>query len=586
MAFNTLDSVGASNGNGHALEPRLIASQSLLGEAAEARSLAFVPEDAAAEVEAKYLIEDAAQIGALVDGLQSQVVQSVSAVDVVDSYWDTPDWRLLAAGWAYRWRDASGSKSLTLKSTELADDIVHRRLEVEQQVDEFPGGSGHSLPAGPVAWRLNRLDLRDLWELFRIHNYRRLFDIRLPDGSQIEMAIDQATVTTKLPARKAAPGRMTFVELELELKSGREESLLQLATTLQRRFNLLSSRLSKFDRGLQTAGLSLPRAPRMRRLLEETPFVTEMHDQELTAADPAIRLAYRCLIEHFEEMLAQEPRAWEGLDPEGVHQMRVSIRRLRAAFRVFSDLLPAGSVSSFNRELRWVATALGRVRDLDVYRDNLDRYAAGVSAEDSEQVGDYRKHLSDQWRKARRRLLTCLTSRRYARLKGRFTRFLGRGPSRRAVKGFGAVTIGDAARQLIGREYRRLRRDGRAIIPGSSSESLHALRIRCKRLRYLFEFFHPIYGKALRPEIKRLRRLQDVLGEFQDACVATEQLRRYAESVPMRTRNRGQLIVLGQLISGQNRQAAIRSAEFPRAWKRFDRKGARRAVLSRLEEPG
>ena len=160
MAFNTLDSVGASNGNGHALEPRLIASPSLLGEAAEARSLAFVPEDAAAEVEAKYLIEDAAQIGALVDGLQSQVVQSVSAVDVVDSYWDTPDWRLLLEGWAYRWRDASGSKSLTLKSTELDDDVVHRRLEVEQQVDEFPRGSGHSLPAGPVAWRLNRLGLR------------------------------------------------------------------------------------------------------------------------------------------------------------------------------------------------------------------------------------------------------------------------------------------------------------------------------------------------------------------------------------------------------------------------------------------
>ena len=79
-------------------------------------------------------------------------------------------------------------------------------------------------------------------------------------------------------------------------------------------------------------------------------------------------------------MLGQEPKAWEGLDPEGVHQMRVCTRRLRAAFRAFRDVLPANAVRSFNREFKWVASVLGRVRDLDVYRDNLDHYAAEVAA--------------------------------------------------------------------------------------------------------------------------------------------------------------------------------------------------------------
>ena len=96
----------------------------------------------------------------------------------------------------------------------------------------------------------------------------------------------------------------------------------------------------------------------------------------------------------------------------------------------------------------------------------------------------------------------------------------------------------------------------------------------------------PDLRSELKPEIKRLRKLQDVLGEFQDACVATEQLRQYAEGVPMRTRNRGQLIALGQLISGQNRQAAVRRAGFPRAWRKFDRRGGRKAVLARLGGPG
>ena len=555
-------------------------------EVPDTRSLGFLPEGARVEIEAKYLIEDAEQVNALIDALQLYDVQSASAVDVVDSYWDTPDWHLFNAGWAYRWRDASGDKTLTLKSLEMGNGAVHKRLEVEEQVAAFPGNNGHSRIVARVTEHLNGAGSGELHELFRVHNYRRLFGVRVPDGSLVQIAVDQATITTKLPVPKPAPGRMSFLEVELELEDGREESLLHLATTLERRFGLLPSRLSKFDRGLQAAGLSAPRAPQQSWPLRDTPYVRRLHEQELSAADPAVHLAYRCLIEQFEEMLVQEPKAWEGLDPEGVHQMRVCTRRLRAAFRAFRDVLPASAVLSFNREFKWVAAVLGKVRDLDVYRDNLDHYAAEVAAADTAHAGDYERHLDDQWRKARRRLVACLTSRRYERLKDRFARFLMRGPSRRAMKAFGGVTIAEAAQQLIGKRYKTLRRDGRVITPASPSESLHAVRIQCKRLRYLFEFFAPIYGSELKPEIKRLRKLQDVLGEFQDACVATEQLRQYAEGVPMRTRNRGQLIALGQLISGQNRQAAVRRAGFPRAWRKFDRRGGRKAVLARLGGPG
>ena len=563
-----------------------LASAPVLADAAvDSRGLGFLPDEAREEIEAKYLIEDASQINALVDALQTHDVQSVSAVDVVDSYWDTPDWRLFKSGWAYRWRDASGDKTLALKSIEMGSGAVHKRMEVEEQVADFPGRNGHSRIARRVAEQLNGSGSGGLRELFRVHNYRRLFDIRVSDGSLVQIAIDQATITTNLPLPKLAPGRLSFAEVELELEDGREESLLDLAATMEQRFHLLPSRLSKFDRGLQTAGLSAPRAPQASWPLRDAPYVGRLREQELSPADPAVHLAYRCLIDQFEEMLVHEPKAWEGLDPEGVHQMRVCTRRLRAAFRAFRDVLPANAVRSFNREFKWVASALGMIRDLDVYRENLDQYAAEVPSLDTAHAGEYKRHLDDQWRRARRRLLACLTSRRYERLKDRFGRFLAHGPSRRVMKAVGGVTIGDAARQLIGKRYRALRRDGRAITSSSPSESLHAVRIQCKRLRYLFEFFHPIYGDVLRPEIKRLRRLQDVLGDFQDACVATQQLRQYAEGVPMRTRNRAQLIALGQLISGQDRQAGVRRADFPRAWRKFDRKGGRKAVIGRLGGP-
>ena len=162
-------------------------------------------------------------------------------------------------------------------------------------------------------------------------------------------------------------------------------------------------------------------------------------------------------------------------------------------------------------------------------------------------------------RRSEQRLLACLSSSgRYGRLKAGFAQRLERGPSARTKETLGSVTVGDAAQLLIGKRYRGVLRRGRAITSASSDESLHALRIRCKQLRYLLEFFRPAYGGLLKAETRRLKKLQDVLGEFQDACVAGQLLRRYAEGLPMRGGNRGQLIALGQLIGGQERRAAGR----------------------------
>ena len=553
-----------------------------LGEGTPEEDTPFPLEAAHWETEAKFLIEDATHVRDLIDSLDSYDVQSASATDIVDDYWDTPDWHLFRAGWAYRWRDRSGDKSMTLKSYKLRDGLVQKRQEVERRVLAFPQDGSHPLVAEHVADQSDGLQSRDLRELFRVQTRRRLFDIRLSDDTLVQLGIDQTTITTDGPVKKPAPGHMTFVELEIELKKGQEESLRQLAAETQQRFGFLTARLSKFERGLQTAGLSPPRASRTV-LPTSTPFVQALREQEPAPADPAIRLAYGRLIEQFEEMITQEPRAWEGLDPEGVHKMRVATRRLRSALRAFKKVLPA-SIRSFNREFKWLAAALGGVRDLDVARGNLPHFLSEIPPEDAAHMDDYQQFLADQWQEERRRLLACLTSRRYGRLKTGFARSVERGPSMRTMETLGSITIGDAAQLLIGRRYRGVLRRGREITSVSSDESLHALRIQCKRLRYLLEFFRPTYGELLRAETTRLKKLQDVLGDFQDACVAGQLLRRYAEGLPMRSSNRGQLIALGQLIGGLDRRAAMRRADFARAWERFDSTGGRTGILTRLAE--
>ena len=534
--------------------------------AQRSRPDATADEEMREEIEAKFLLEDAASVAQVLDALRARHARSVPALEIVDRYWDTPDGRLLKEGWTYRWREASGRKSLMLKSAEPSHDVVQRRREVEQKVIAFPGG-GEPIPFGPVTERVLSIWPGELRELFRICNYRRLFYLRASPGVLVEVAIDQATITAEDLGSEAAPGRMEFVELEMELREGPEESLRQLVDDMRRLVRVLPSRLNKFERGLQTAGLSDPAAA-LRHGLVASPLGRASGEWAPSPADPAVELAHRCLQEQFEGMLAEEPKAWEGLDPEGVHKMRVAIRRLRVAFRCFKAVLPAEAVLAFNREFKRAAAVLGEVRDLDVHRGNLEHYAVDIPPEDIVHLADYRRHLTARWRRARRRLVAYLASRRYQRLKDRFARFLESGPARRAMN----ATIGEVAGRLVRKRYGRVVADGRAIGPGCPDESYHALRIQCRRLRYLLEFFRATYGEALRPAIEALKELQDLLGELQDVCVATAQLRVYAERAPARSAQRGRFLVLGQLVDRQRSRAEGRRSAVDDAWRRFDRK--------------
>lgn len=537
------------------------------------------------EIEAKFLIPKPALIATLSDSLEldGMDVHPQSSVKVVDRYLDTVDWQVLQAGWALRWRDVAGRRSVGLKSADMNGEAVQRRTEVEQSVDVIPR-NGRRLPEGKFAETLGDIARNKLRELFRVHNHRKLYTVRTLDGALVEMAVDYVTVTATNPRGKRASGRLDFDELELKLKEGTEESLRQFADTIGHRFGLLPSRLSKFERGLQCAGLCPPPHIHPRtRSLEDVAFFRQLRARRCTRKTTVNTLVYRYLLEQFQALLLHEPRAWEGLDVEGVHQMRVATRRIRAALRAFKRVLPVGQTKTLSDEFKWVAGVLGHVRDLDVCTENLQRDQAEISVEDSNSLTAYRHHIAQQSQDARRQLVFCLSNPRYRQLKDSFAQFLQRGASetvwRSKRSSIGKVkSVGNAARRSIVKQYKKLLGDGRSIRPDSPDEALHALRIDCKRMRYLFEFFQPVYGKSLSPFIRRLTKLQTVLGEFQDACVAIKRLREYADAVPMESNKRGELIALGQLIYQQHCLAKERREDFVEVWKRFDRKGSRRQI--------
>ena len=224
--------------------------------------------------------------------------------------------------------------------------------------------------------------------------------------------------------------------------------------------------------------------------------------------------ASRIVARQVRDLLALEKTARRGDDPEAVHQMRVQTRRLRAALALFSGVVRPPKRANRPR-LRWLARALGRVRDLDVITMLLeDRHLQHLEGAEAGRLEDLLAALKERRWRAQQRLRASFARGRYAGLRSGLDQ-LARRPR------FGAAAEDDAmaVRYLadaIQRVARRVTaRPGMAERLPSVSD-LHKLRITVKRLRYVLDFHAETCGVAYDEERRLARQLQDCLGEIHD----------------------------------------------------------------------
>jgi CHAD domain-containing protein len=203
-------------------------------------------------------------------------------------------------------------------------------------------------------------------------------------------------------------------------------------------------------------------------------------------------------------------------DPEHVHQTRVATRRLRAALRVFEDVLPP-DVLTLEDELGWIAGQFGPLRDLDVQVRRLQDSASqlGLSAV----LLPYGAWLEAQRQRSVASLDTALQSQRFCDLARRLTTL-----DHFVADAASSVAVTEDAPQRLQAAWRKLRKVARKLRDSSPSTAFHQSRIRAKRLRYTTEFFERVYGKPARRLIKRTISLQDLLGDHQDGVVSTQRI--------------------------------------------------------------
>lgn len=267
-------------------------------------------------------------------------------------------------------------------------------------------------------------------------------------------------------------------------------------------------------------------------------------------------------------LLANERGLLKGADPEYLHQARVALRRLRSALGVFSPPLVKSVTQPMARELRWLASCLGPARDWDVFVSETLR---PIETEFGAHAGlvAIRARCRTLRRNAGARGRRAVRSSRYRKVTQSLAAWVAsegwlarlNRPARAALD----RPIGDHAQRVLEARYRRICKRGRGLGELSAAE-LHRLRIAIKKFRYAADFFSGLYGgRPVRETLRRLSRLQDVLGAINDSAMAADLTAQGCRGA----RDGNVLEARGIMLGWSRGRAATLKRELSGAWKEF-----------------
>jgi CHAD domain-containing protein len=446
------------------------------------------------ETETKYELPDGAELPSFDTLPQVAATSQARTQELEADYYDTADLRLIRAGITLRRRSGGEDAGWHLKLPQAADS----RLEIR-------------LPLGRTGARVPR----ELSELVRVHTRgtalrpvaklvtsRELTVLLGESGESLaEVAADDVRAT--VPGEAAAPSR--WRELEVELTGG-DRGLLTAADDLLRGCGVhRAGRSAKLERALDSR---LPRPPAAPRLVPSTPagdvLVAYLGRQitALTSLDPMVRRD----------------------EPDAVHQMRVASRRLRSSLRGFRQVLQRSAVAHLADELKWLGSTLGEARDAEVLEQHLE---ASLGALPAEQVlgpveARVQAHFAPLRAEARAALLRALDSRRYFLLLDELDGLLADPPLRpRAARPAAEVLPGEV-RRAAARTDQRMQHALNAPAGRDRDVALHETRKGAKQARYAADAVTPALGRDASRFAARMKRLQTILGDHQDAVIAQQ----------------------------------------------------------------
>jgi CHAD domain-containing protein len=294
-------------------------------------------------------------------------------------------------------------------------------------------------------------------------------------------------------------------------------------------------------------------------------------------ADAAAAAILRALLDVVEVNL---PGTLADVDSEFLHDLRVAVRRTRALQRELKGVFEPAPLRRFRAAFRDLQQLTGPTRDLDVHLLDLEELADVLPPAIVPDLDPLRGLLADKRVAEQRRMVRRLRAPRTRALLDEWRTLVGGLPDAPAdARPDAARPVAGVAAERIATVHRRMVRMGRAIDDESPPESLHELRKKGKELRYLLEFFAGLYpAEVVKPMVASLKRLQDVLGRFQDRDVQIALLESLSDEVAALERGPAAVMAMGVLVDRLKAEQAQARAEFADRFAAFAAKDQRRLV--------
>jgi len=449
---------------------------------------------------------------ALLKAWQGEALQGDPASEEVTKslenvYFDTAELRLRQRGYAFRIRKDGTRLVQTLKSKDVGGKGIARRREWSSVVSSLEPDI-EKIDDEAIREEFGDLAPGDLVPVFTTKVQRRQRLVKRAEESGqiavIEVAFDQGEIV--------AGGRTQPIgEIEFELQRGRPAAIHGLMSDVLATANLRIETRSKSARGY---ALATGKPPAWEKA------AAVVLGAEMTPLEAFCRIAQSCM----DHWLANEPAVRDGRDPEGVHQMRVALRRLRSALVAFETTIPAEDRDWMTAEVKWLLQQTGPARDWDVFVGELLQPIVAVNTGDAKMAG-----LVEAGEVMRatsyKNLRQAIDSARYTAFVSKLGAWLEPAPGESRAGSKKSEPLEDFAAALLRRRHRKAKKDGQRFDDLAPADR-HKLRISLKKLRYSVEFFQSLFGKKRgNAFLKKLKALQDGLGHLNDVAVSQRLLR-------------------------------------------------------------
>jgi len=419
-------------------------------------------------------------------------------------YFDTDKQKLRKNGLSLRVRSINGHSVQTIKKRGRRSVGLFERNEWECDVadGQLDLNTARDTALEPI---LNKKLSRNLKPVFKTRVQRWVYPVRERD-SEIELTLDKGTV-------EGAGHSSPLCEIELELKRGEVADLFELARALGKAFPVALASKSKAGRGYDLISKEEHPRPAKAEPIELGPGAT---------CATAFRIIARACLYQLTVNAAGVSRG----DTEGVHQMRIGIRRLRTVISLFKAMLDGAQTEVMKLELKWLTGELGPARELDVFIKRVVK-----RAKDDHANGPSRDPIAEDFGRRRLEALVraeeAVASPRFRQLVLDAAAWIATGDWMRngdeLNRFLRELPVVDAAAEELRRRNKRIRKQGSQLAE-LDARHRHKLRIRAKKLRYACEFFAGVFPskKSTRRYDKfigKLKAMQDALGDLNDIKV-------------------------------------------------------------------